>query len=44
VTFRGPLGRADSAEQCIAGLRALARTLDHIDVRARVSDDTQVIT
>ena len=44
VTFRGPLGRADSAEECIAGLRAMARTLDHIDVRARLSDDTQVIT
>jgi hypothetical protein len=44
VTFRGPLGRADSAEECIAGLRAMARTLDSIDVRARLSDDTQVIT
>jgi ketosteroid isomerase-like protein len=44
VTFRGPLGRADSADECIAGLRAMARTLDHIDVRARLSDDTQVIT
>jgi SnoaL-like domain len=44
VTFRGPLGRADSAEECIAGLRAMARTLDSIDVRARLGDDTQVIT
>ena len=44
VTFRGPLGRADSAEECIAGLRAMARTLDYIDVRARLSDDMQVIT
>jgi SnoaL-like domain len=44
VTFRGPLGRADNAEECLASLRAMARTLDHIDVRARLSDDSDVIT
>jgi ketosteroid isomerase-like protein len=44
VTFRGPLGAADDAEQCLAGLKGMARTLDHIEVHARLSDDTDVIT
>jgi ketosteroid isomerase-like protein len=44
VTFRGPLGTADNAEECLAGLQGMARTLDHIEVHARLSDDTDVIT
>ena len=44
VTFRGPLGSADDAEECLAGLQGMARTLDHIEVHARLSDDTDVIT
>jgi len=44
VTFRGPMGSADSADECIAGLRGLAATLERIDVHARVADGSDVIT
>jgi hypothetical protein len=44
VTFRGPLGTADDADECLAGLQGMARTLDHIDVKVRLSDEQHVIT
>jgi ketosteroid isomerase-like protein len=44
VTFRGPMGTADSAAECIAGLQRMAATLDHIDVLVRLSDGNDVIT
>jgi hypothetical protein len=44
VTFRGPMGTADSADECIAGLQHMAATLDHIDVLLRLSDGHDVIT
>ncbi len=44
VTFRGPLGTADNAEECLAGLRGMAQTLDRIEVHARLNDDSNVIT
>lgn len=44
VTFRGPLGTADNAAECVAGLQRMAETLEHIDVLVRLSDGSDVIT
>lgn len=44
VTFRGPLGTADNAAECVAGLQRMAQTLQRIDVHVRVSDGSDVIT
>lgn len=44
VTFRGPLGTADGADDCVAGLVGMTRILERIDVRARVADGDDVIT
>lgn len=44
VTFRGALGTADGADACVAGLRGMAQVLDHLDVRLRLADDTDVVT
>jgi ketosteroid isomerase-like protein len=41
VTFRGPLGTADS---CIAGLQRMAQVLDHLEVHARASHGSDVLT
>jgi len=40
ATFRGPLGEADDGDACVAGLTGMT----DIEVRARVADDTDVIT
>lgn len=37
VTFRGPLGAADGADDCVTGLQRMAAILDRIDVQARAS-------
>ncbi len=44
ATFRGPLGTADDADSCVAGLQGMARTMVSIDVQARVADESDVIT
>jgi ketosteroid isomerase-like protein len=44
VTFRGPLGTADSAEECLAGLRRMAESMSDIVVHTVVADGPDVIT
>jgi ketosteroid isomerase-like protein len=44
VTFVGTLGTADGAEECVAGLRGMAKILDRIEVHTRVADEHDVIT
>ncbi len=44
VTFRGPLGTADSAEECVAGLRGMAQILTDIEVVKRFVDGPDVLT
>lgn len=45
VTFVGPLGAADGAEECIAGLRGMAESLMRdLVLRARVVDGADAIT
>ncbi|MDO9457525.1 nuclear transport factor 2 family protein [Nocardioides sp.] len=44
ATFRGPLGTADDADACVAGLIGMAQVLDRIEVRARVVEGDDVIT
>jgi ketosteroid isomerase-like protein len=44
ATFRGPLGTADDADSCVAGLLGMAQVLDRVEVRAMVADGDDVIT
>lgn len=44
ASFRGPLGSADDADGCVAGLLGMRRILERVEVRARVADDRDVIT
>ena len=45
VTFRGPLGEADDADACIAGLRAMAEhVMTDIDVKLMLTDGEHVMT
>lgn len=44
ATFRGPLGAADDADACVAGLLGMAQVLDHVEVRAMVVEGDDVIT
>ncbi len=44
VSFRGPLGAADDAEGCITGLRRMAQVLDRLEVHARASHGSDVLT
>jgi len=44
VTFRGPLGTADDADSCITGLQRMAQVLDHLEVHARASHGSDVLT
>lgn len=44
ATFRGPLGAADGAEECVAGLIGMGQVLDRVEVRAMVADGDDVIT
>ncbi|WP_139984096.1 nuclear transport factor 2 family protein [Nocardioides litoris] len=39
-TFRGPLGSADDAEACVAGLVGMAAVLDRVELRAMVADSS----
>jgi SnoaL-like domain len=44
VTFRGPLGTADNADECIAGLRGMSQIMTDIVVRKRFVDGQDVLT
>jgi len=44
VTFRGPLGSADGAQECVDGLMGMAQILERIEVVARVASGDDVIT
>ncbi len=44
ATFRGPLGSADDAEQCVAGLRGMAEILDDIVIKKVFVDGGDVLT
>jgi hypothetical protein len=44
VTFRGPLGTADNADECIAGLRGMSKIMTDIVVRKRFVDGSDVLT
>jgi ketosteroid isomerase-like protein len=44
VTFRGPLGSADDADECIAGLRGMSKMMTAIDIKTIVADTDDVIT
>jgi ketosteroid isomerase-like protein len=44
VTFRGPLGTADGADECVAGLRGLSQLMTGIDIQTMVVDGDDVIT
>lgn len=44
VTFRGPLGSADDADECIAGLRGMSKMMTDITVLKRLVDGADVVT
>jgi SnoaL-like domain len=44
ATFRGPLGTADDADQCVKGLQGMAQILDDIDVQHVFVDGPDVLT
>jgi limonene-1,2-epoxide hydrolase len=44
VTFRGPLGTADGADECIAGLRGMSELFTGIDIHVIAVDGEDVIT
>jgi limonene-1,2-epoxide hydrolase len=45
VTFRGPLGTANDAEECIAGLRGMAEhVMKDIEVHVMAVDGSDVLT
>lgn len=44
VTFRGPLGTADGAEECLRGLRGLAEIITDIVVQHVFVDGAEVLT
>ena len=44
ATFRGPLGAADSGDECVAGLRGMAKMMTGIDIKKVFSDGGDVLT
>jgi hypothetical protein len=44
VSFAGPLGTAEGAEACMAGMRQLGEILADIEVEHRVVDGDDVVT
>ena len=44
VRFVGPMGTADGADECLAGLRGLRQILDDIVVEKRFVDGPDVVT
>jgi ketosteroid isomerase-like protein len=44
VTFRGPMGTADGAQDCIEGLQQMAQSMSDIEIHAMVADGPDVVT
>jgi hypothetical protein len=44
VTFRGPLGEANNADECIAGLRKLSESVTEVAVLKMADDRNDVLT
>jgi SnoaL-like domain len=44
VTFSGPMGTADGADECLKGLQGLAKDIDDIKIEVIVADGSDVIT
>lgn len=44
VTFKGALGTADGAQECLAGLRGMSQIMTDVDVHHRWVDGDDVIT
>lgn len=44
ATFRGPLGAADSGDECLAGLKGMAQMLTDIDIQKVFVDGPDVLT
>lgn len=44
ATFRGPLGTADSGDECVAGLRGMREMMTGLDVKHRFVDGADVLT
>lgn len=44
ATFRGPMGEADNAEECIAGLRGMSKMMTNIVVLTRLVEGPDVVT
>lgn len=44
VTFRGPLGTADGAEQCLQGLRGIGEFMTDLVVQTMAVDASNVVT
>lgn len=44
VTFRGPLGTAGNAEECVAGLRGMSRILSEVVIEKMFVDGPDVLT
>jgi limonene-1,2-epoxide hydrolase len=44
VTFRGPLGKADGADECIAGLKGMAESITDLRTLKIAVDGNDVIT
>jgi hypothetical protein len=44
ATFRGPLGTADSGDECLQGLQGMSRIVTDIVVRKQFVDGSDVLT
>lgn len=44
VTFRGPLGKADGADECVAGLQGMAKMITEIRILMIAVNGNDVIT
>jgi ketosteroid isomerase-like protein len=44
VSFAGPMGTADGAQECVRGMAGMAKSIDDIVVHAVVADGADVIT
>jgi ketosteroid isomerase-like protein len=44
VTFSGPMGAADGADECLMGLQGMAKDMDDINIQVIVAEGSDVIT
>jgi ketosteroid isomerase-like protein len=44
ANFRGPLGTADSGDECVAGLQGMSKIMTSLDIKTMVSTGDDVIT